>query len=51
MSPGPARIETILPIPFSRPRARSHPNFLDIRSRILKILNFGGQAPEPSYQI
>jgi NitT/TauT family transport system ATP-binding protein/sulfonate transport system ATP-binding protein len=51
MSPGPARIETILPIPFSRPRARSQPDFLELRSRILKILNFGGQAPEPGYQI
>lgn len=51
MSPGPARIETILDIPLSRPRARSNPDFLHLRAAILKILNFGGQTREPNYQI
>jgi NitT/TauT family transport system ATP-binding protein/sulfonate transport system ATP-binding protein len=51
MTPGPARIETILEIPFARPRARSNPDFLLLRSHVLKILNYGGQAAEPSYQI
>ncbi|MDR1535381.1 MAG: ABC transporter ATP-binding protein [Planctomycetota bacterium] len=51
MSPGPARIETILPVPLARPRARSHPEFLQLRAGILKILHFGGQVREPSYQI
>jgi NitT/TauT family transport system ATP-binding protein/sulfonate transport system ATP-binding protein len=51
MSPGPAKIETILDVPFSRPRARSNPDFLELRSSILKILNYGGQIKEPAYSI
>ncbi|MCC8190872.1 MAG: ABC transporter ATP-binding protein [Planctomycetes bacterium] len=51
MSPGPARIETVLDVPLPRPRARSNPDFLHLRATILKILNFGGQVREPNYQI
>ncbi|MDR1612061.1 MAG: ABC transporter ATP-binding protein [Planctomycetota bacterium] len=51
MSPGPGRIDTAIYIPFSRPRARSDPDFLHLRATILKILNFGGQSREPNYQI
>ncbi|MDR1397727.1 MAG: ABC transporter ATP-binding protein [Desulfarculales bacterium] len=51
MSPGPAKIDTVLDVPFSRPRARSNPDFLLLRSSILKILNYGGQIVEPTYQI
>ena len=51
MSPGPARIQTVIDIGLARPRARSHPDFLHLRARILRILHFGGQVREPSYQI
>jgi ABC-type nitrate/sulfonate/bicarbonate transport system ATPase subunit len=51
MSPGPARIETVLDVPLARPRARSNPDFLLLRTGILKILNFGGQSGEPNYMI
>ncbi|MDR0882130.1 MAG: ABC transporter ATP-binding protein [Candidatus Adiutrix sp.] len=51
MTPGPAKIETVKKVPFPRPRARSYPDFLRLRSDILNILNFGGHLEEPPYQI
>ncbi len=51
MTPGPARIEKIIPVPLPRPRARSMPDFLLLRADILKILHFGGRVLEPAYQI
>jgi ABC-type nitrate/sulfonate/bicarbonate transport system ATPase subunit len=51
MTPHPGRVETIISVPFARPRARNTPDFLHLRSRILEILNFAGQVQEPAYQI
>lgn len=51
MTPRPAKIEKIIDVHLNRPRARSDRSFLDIRSQILKILNFGGVIEEPNYYI
>ncbi|MDR3203880.1 MAG: ABC transporter ATP-binding protein [Deltaproteobacteria bacterium] len=51
MTPGPGRVETIIDIPFARPRARNTPDFLRLRSKILEILHFAGHFEEPPYQI
>ncbi|MDR1395989.1 MAG: ABC transporter ATP-binding protein [Deltaproteobacteria bacterium] len=51
MTPGPGRVETILTVPFARPRARNTPDFLQLRSRILEILHFAGRLEEPAYHI
>ncbi|MDR1578024.1 MAG: ABC transporter ATP-binding protein [Deltaproteobacteria bacterium] len=51
MTPGPGQVETVLNIPFPRPRARNNPDFLSLRSQILEILNFAGQVEEPAYHI
>lgn len=52
MSPRPAKIEQIIDIGMGRPRDRSNPDFLQYRSKILKILHYGGNvANELSYYI
>jgi NitT/TauT family transport system ATP-binding protein/sulfonate transport system ATP-binding protein len=51
MTPGPGQVETILPVPLPRPRARNTPDFLSLRSRSLEILNFAGRLEEPAYHI
>ncbi|MDR1657940.1 MAG: ABC transporter ATP-binding protein [Deltaproteobacteria bacterium] len=51
MTPHPGRVETILTVPFARPRARNNPGFFQLRSQILEILNFAGHITEPPYQI
>ncbi|MDR0549115.1 MAG: ABC transporter ATP-binding protein [Deltaproteobacteria bacterium] len=51
MTPGPGQVESVISVPFSRPRARNTPDFLSLRSRILEILNFAGRLDEPAYQI
>ncbi|MDR1872790.1 MAG: ABC transporter ATP-binding protein [Deltaproteobacteria bacterium] len=51
MTPGPGKVEKILAVPLTRPRARNTPDFLSLRSRILEILNFAGRLDEPAYQI
>ncbi|MDR2825725.1 MAG: ABC transporter ATP-binding protein [Deltaproteobacteria bacterium] len=51
MSPRPAKIETILPVELPRPRGRSSQDFLQLRAKILTILNYGGQQLEPNYYI
>jgi NitT/TauT family transport system ATP-binding protein/sulfonate transport system ATP-binding protein len=49
MSPRPGRIEQILEVPLERPRQRSGPQFLALRSEILERLHFaGGGAAEAS---
>lgn len=40
MTPRPGKIKEIIEVPFSRPRARNHPDFEQIRTRILSIFNF-----------
>ncbi|MDR1608374.1 MAG: ABC transporter ATP-binding protein [Deltaproteobacteria bacterium] len=51
MTPSPGQVETILNVPFPRPRARNNPDFFLLRSRILEILNFVGHVEDPPYQI
>lgn len=51
MSPRPAKVEKIIEIKKSRPRARSQDDFLLYRSEILKILHFGGEVHEPEYTL
>ncbi|MDR2140770.1 MAG: ABC transporter ATP-binding protein [Deltaproteobacteria bacterium] len=51
MTPSPGQVETIITVPFARPRARNTPDFLNLRSQILEILNFAGHLEEPAYQI
>lgn len=51
MSPRPAKVEKIIDVKLSRPRARSNPDFLNYRTQILKILNYGGNVEELSYYI
>ncbi|MDR3153916.1 MAG: ABC transporter ATP-binding protein [Deltaproteobacteria bacterium] len=51
MTAGPGRVETVIPVPFARPRARNIPDFLRLRGKILEILNFAGRLEEPAYQI
>jgi ABC-type nitrate/sulfonate/bicarbonate transport system ATPase subunit len=51
MTAGPGRVETVIPVPFGRPRARNTPDFLGLRGRILEILNFAGRIEEPAYRI
>jgi NitT/TauT family transport system ATP-binding protein/sulfonate transport system ATP-binding protein len=51
MTPSPGAVEKIITVPFARPRARNTPDFLQLRSLILEILNFAGHVDEPQYQI
>jgi ABC-type nitrate/sulfonate/bicarbonate transport system ATPase subunit len=44
MSPRPGRIERSIDIPLARPRERSSPDFLRLRSDILEHLHFAGHA-------
>ncbi|MBP2636252.1 MAG: ssuB 3 [Firmicutes bacterium] len=51
MTPRPAKIESCIEVKLARPRARSNPEFLNLRSKILKILNFAGDEKEPNYYL
>lgn len=51
MTPRPAKIESCIEVKLARPRARSNPEFLNLRSKILKILNFAGEEKEPNYYL
>lgn len=44
MSPRPGRIERVIPVDIERPRDRSSPEFLQLRSKILGLLHFAGHA-------
>lgn len=41
MTPRPGRIDRVIPLAMERPRDRSHPDFLRLRSEILQLLDFG----------
>jgi len=41
MTPRPGRIDRVIPLDMERPRDRSHPDFLRLRSEILQLLDFG----------
>jgi NitT/TauT family transport system ATP-binding protein/sulfonate transport system ATP-binding protein len=51
MSPRPAKIEETISIELTRPRSRNHPDFLQMRSNILEILDYAGKPSEPSYYL
>ena len=48
MTPRPGRIERIIDVTLDRPRRRNHPRFLALRSEILEILHFAGDASPTS---
>jgi ABC-type nitrate/sulfonate/bicarbonate transport system ATPase subunit len=41
MTPRPGRIDRVISLDLERPRDRSHPDFLRLRSEILRLLDFG----------
>lgn len=51
MTPRPAKIESCIEVDISRPRDRSNPEFLNLRTKILKILDFAGNEKEPDYYL
>jgi ABC-type nitrate/sulfonate/bicarbonate transport system ATPase subunit len=51
MTPRPAKIEKCIDVQIARPRNRSNPEFLRVRSQILRILNFAGNEKEPDYYL
>ena len=51
MSPRPAKVEKIIKIDLSHPRARSQDIFLKYRTQILEILNYAGKVQEVEYAI
>ncbi|MDR0838990.1 MAG: ABC transporter ATP-binding protein [Oscillospiraceae bacterium] len=51
LSPRPGRIQEIIPISLSRPRARSGEDFSRLRAKILDILQFGGLRQAPDYYL
>ena len=51
MTPRPAKIEECIDVDLPRPRARSNPEFLQLRTKILQILNFAGNVKEPTYYL
>jgi ABC-type nitrate/sulfonate/bicarbonate transport system ATPase subunit len=44
MTPRPGRIDRVIEVPLARPRQRSHPRFLELRSEILEFLHFAGEG-------
>jgi ABC-type nitrate/sulfonate/bicarbonate transport system ATPase subunit len=44
MTPHPGRVERIITVPLNRPRQRNRPEFLKLRSEILELLHFTGNA-------
>src|SRR5206468_1295156 len=44
MTPRPGRIEQIIPVKMNRPRDRSSPDFLGLRSDILQTMHFAGRS-------
>ena len=51
MTPRPAKVEKIIKIEMSHPRARGQDVFLQYRTEILKILNYAGKINEVEYSI
>jgi ABC-type nitrate/sulfonate/bicarbonate transport system ATPase subunit len=51
MSARPAKIESIINVEMGRPRARDLPAFLQLRAKILKILDFAGKTEEIQYYL
>jgi len=51
MSPRPGKVEDVLSVKIIRPRARNNPEFLQLRVKILEILNFAKRPEELSYYL
>ncbi|MDR0322283.1 MAG: ABC transporter ATP-binding protein [Treponema sp.] len=51
MSARPAKIESVIEVEMSRPRGRDMPAFLQLRAKILKILDFAGKTEEIQYYL
>lgn len=51
MSARPSKVEAIIDIDLPRPRARAQDTFVEYRSKILDILNLGGDILEVEYNI
>lgn len=51
MTPRPAKIEKVIDVKLSQPRDRNNPEFIRLRSEILKILDFAGKEKEIEYSI
>ena len=51
MSARPARVERVIEVKNSRPRARVQDEFVLLRSQILKILGLGGVVAEPEFNL
>ena len=49
MTPRPGKIQEVIEVQLSRPRARNHPDFFLLRSKILEILHFAGEITESYY--
>jgi len=51
MTARPAKIEQVIAVEMGRPRARDLPDFLSLRAKILKILDFAGKTEEIQYYL
>ncbi|MDS1030226.1 ABC transporter ATP-binding protein [Bacillota bacterium LX-D] len=51
MTPRPGKIVQIVNVEIGRPRDRSDADFIQIRSKILKILQFAGEKKSPEYYL
>lgn len=51
MTSRPGRIQEVIEVPLGRPRARNHPDFLLLRSKILEILHFAKEGEALSYYL
>lgn len=51
MTPRPAKIEDVIDVRLSQPRDRNNPEFIRLRSKILKILDFAGKERDVEYNI
>ncbi len=51
MSARPSKVEEIIDIDLPRPRARAQDTFQEYRTRILNVLNLGGQIDEVEYYL
>jgi NitT/TauT family transport system ATP-binding protein/sulfonate transport system ATP-binding protein len=51
MSPRPSKVERVIDVDISRPRARNYPEFLHLRTKILEILNFAKKVDDLNYYL
>lgn len=51
MSARPSKVEAVIDIDLSRPRARGQDTFQEYRTKILDILHLGGEIPEMEYYL